>query len=159
MGWVVENALLQAALLARCEAVAVDVIEGHEVVDFSTTSERPVLALDDERQLVADLVIIQMARSLRYETNWELAQNAMRHRSLQLPLIAKLTVLIPASPTSVLRMKVPSPFCRSRAPAITSCATTSSGAHTKRRNRVFSPLMIKTSSMNFRPWWVGERGA
>ena len=58
MGWVVENALLQAALLERCEAVAVDVIEGHEVVDFSTTSERPVLALDDERQLVADLVII-----------------------------------------------------------------------------------------------------
>ena len=58
MGWVVENALLQAALLARCEAVAVDVIEGHEVVDFTTTSERPVLTLDDERQLVADLVII-----------------------------------------------------------------------------------------------------
>ena len=28
MGWVVENALLQAALLARYEAVAVDVIEG-----------------------------------------------------------------------------------------------------------------------------------
>ena len=58
MGWVVENALLQAALLARCEAVAVDVIEGLEVVDFTTTSERPVLTLDDERQLVADLVII-----------------------------------------------------------------------------------------------------
>ena len=58
MGWVVENALLQAALLARCEAVAVDVIEGHEVVKFTTTSERPVLTLDDERQLVADLVII-----------------------------------------------------------------------------------------------------
>lgn len=58
MGWVVENALLQAALLARCEAVAVDVIEGHEVVDFTTKSERPVLTLDDERQLVADLVII-----------------------------------------------------------------------------------------------------
>ena len=58
MGWVVENALLQAALLARCEAVAVDVIEGQEVVDFTTTSERPVLTLDDERQLVADLVII-----------------------------------------------------------------------------------------------------
>jgi ubiquinone biosynthesis UbiH/UbiF/VisC/COQ6 family hydroxylase len=58
MGWVVENALLQAALLARCEAAAVDVIEGHEVVDFTTTSERPVLTLDDERQLVADLVII-----------------------------------------------------------------------------------------------------
>ena len=58
MGWVVENALLQAALLARCEAVAVDVIEGLEVVDLTTTSERPVLTLDDERQLVADLVII-----------------------------------------------------------------------------------------------------
>lgn len=58
MGWVVENALLQAALLARCEAVAVDVIEGLEVVDFTATSERPVLTLDDERQLVADLVII-----------------------------------------------------------------------------------------------------
>ena len=58
MGWVVENALLQAALLARCEAMAVDVIEGLEVVDFTTTSERPVLTLDDERQLVADLVII-----------------------------------------------------------------------------------------------------
>ncbi len=58
MGWVVENALLQAALLARCEAVAVDVIEGLEVVEFTTTSERPVLTLDDERQLVADLVII-----------------------------------------------------------------------------------------------------
>ena len=58
MGWVVENALLQAALLARCEAVAVDFIEGLEVVDFTTTSERPVLTLDDERQLVADLVII-----------------------------------------------------------------------------------------------------
>ena len=58
MGWVVENALLQAALLARCEAVAVDIIEGLEVVDFTTTSERPVLTLDDERQLVADLVII-----------------------------------------------------------------------------------------------------
>ena len=58
MGWVVENALLQAALLARCEAVAVDVIEGLEVVDFTTTSERPVLTLDDERKLVADLVII-----------------------------------------------------------------------------------------------------
>ena len=58
MGWVVENALLQGALLARCEAVAVDVIEGHEVVDFTTTSERPVLTLDDERQLVADMVII-----------------------------------------------------------------------------------------------------
>ncbi len=57
-GWVVENALLQAALLARCEAVAVDVIEGLEVVDFTTTSERPVLTLDDERKLVADLVII-----------------------------------------------------------------------------------------------------
>lgn len=58
MGWVVENALLQAALLARCEAVAVDVIEGLEVVDFTIISERPVLTLDDERQLVADLVII-----------------------------------------------------------------------------------------------------
>jgi len=58
MGWVVENALLQSALLARCEAVAVDVIEGHEVVDFTVTSDRPVLTLDDERQLVADLVII-----------------------------------------------------------------------------------------------------
>ena len=58
MGWVVENALLQAALLARCDAVAVDVIEGHEVVNFTTTSDRPVLTLDDERQLVADLVII-----------------------------------------------------------------------------------------------------
>ena len=58
MGWVVENALLQAALLARCEAVAVDIIEGLEVVDFTTTSERPALTLDDERQLVADLVII-----------------------------------------------------------------------------------------------------
>ena len=58
MGWVVENALLQAALLARCEAVAVEVIEGHEVVDFTTTSKRPVLTLDDDRQLVADLVII-----------------------------------------------------------------------------------------------------
>ena len=58
MGWVVENALLQAALLARCDAVAVDVIEGHEVVNFTTASDRPVLTLDDERQLVADLVII-----------------------------------------------------------------------------------------------------
>lgn len=58
MGWVVENALLQAALLARCDAVAVDVIEGQEVVNFTTTSDRPVLTLDDERQLVADLVII-----------------------------------------------------------------------------------------------------
>ena len=58
MGWVVENALLQAALLARFEAVAVDLIEGHEVVNFTTTSDRPVLTLDDERQLVADLVII-----------------------------------------------------------------------------------------------------
>jgi ubiquinone biosynthesis UbiH/UbiF/VisC/COQ6 family hydroxylase len=58
MGWVVENALLQAALLARCDAVAVNVVEGHEVVNFTTTSDRPVLTLDDERQLVADLVII-----------------------------------------------------------------------------------------------------
>ena len=58
MGWVVENALLQAALLARCESAAVEVIEGHEVVNFTTTSDRPVLRLDDERQLVADLVII-----------------------------------------------------------------------------------------------------
>jgi ubiquinone biosynthesis UbiH/UbiF/VisC/COQ6 family hydroxylase len=58
MGWVVENALLQAALLARCDAVAVDVIEGQEVVNFTTTSDRPLLTLDDERQLVADLVII-----------------------------------------------------------------------------------------------------
>ena len=58
MGWVVENALLQAALLARCEAVAVEVIEGHEVVDSTATSKRPVLTLDDDRQLVADLVII-----------------------------------------------------------------------------------------------------
>lgn len=58
MGWVVENALLQVALLARCDALAVDVIEGHEVVNFTTTSDRPVLTLDDERQLVADLVII-----------------------------------------------------------------------------------------------------
>ena len=58
MGWVVENAVLQAMLLARCEAVAVEVIEGREVVNFATTSDRPVLTLDDERQLVADLVII-----------------------------------------------------------------------------------------------------
>lgn len=58
MGWVVENAFLQAALLARCEAVAVDVIEGREVVNFTATSDRPTLTLDDERQLVADLVII-----------------------------------------------------------------------------------------------------
>ena len=58
MGWVVENALLQAALLERCEAVAVEVIEGHEVVNFKTTSDRPMLTLDDERQLEADLVII-----------------------------------------------------------------------------------------------------
>ena len=139
MGWVVENALLQAALLERCEAVAVEVIEGHEVVNFKTTSDRPVLTLDDERQLEADLVIISDGASLRYETNWELAQNAMRHRSLPLRLIAKLTVPILASPTSVLLMKAPSPFCRSQAQTITSCAITSSGARTKRLNRVFLP--------------------
>ena len=58
MGWVVENATLQAALLARCEAMSVNVVEGHEVVNFMTTSDRPVLTLDDERQVVGDLVII-----------------------------------------------------------------------------------------------------
>ena len=58
MGWVVENAMLQAALLARCEAMSVNVVEGHEVVNFMTTSDRPVLTLDDERQVVGDLVII-----------------------------------------------------------------------------------------------------
>ena len=58
MGWVVENALLQSALLTRCAAAGVEIVEGHEVVDFTTTSERPVLALDDHRNLVADLVII-----------------------------------------------------------------------------------------------------
>ena len=81
MGWVVENALLQAALLARCEAVAVDVIEGHEVVDFSTTSERPVLTLDDERQLIADLAIISdgAESSLRNQ----LGIGAKRHAASQ----------------------------------------------------------------------------
>jgi ubiquinone biosynthesis UbiH/UbiF/VisC/COQ6 family hydroxylase len=58
MGWVVENALLQAALLERCDAAGLVVIEGHEVVNFMTTSDRPVLTLDDQRELVADLVII-----------------------------------------------------------------------------------------------------
>ena len=58
MGWVVENALLQAALLERCDAAGLDVIEGHEVVNFMTTSDRPVLTLDDQRELVAALVII-----------------------------------------------------------------------------------------------------
>jgi ubiquinone biosynthesis UbiH/UbiF/VisC/COQ6 family hydroxylase len=58
MGWVVENALLQAALLARCEAAGIEVIEGHKVVNFMTTCDRPVLELDDQRELVADVVII-----------------------------------------------------------------------------------------------------
>ncbi|MDA7582544.1 FAD-dependent monooxygenase [Luminiphilus sp.] len=58
MGWVIENALLQASLLDRCKRAEVDVIEGREVVDFSATGRRPELVLDDARELKADLVII-----------------------------------------------------------------------------------------------------
>ncbi|MBT5067412.1 MAG: hypothetical protein HOM67_03695, partial [Halieaceae bacterium] len=58
MGWVIENALLQASLLDRCERAEVDVIEGREVVDFSATGRRPELVLDDAREIKADLVII-----------------------------------------------------------------------------------------------------
>ena len=58
MGWVIENALLQASLLDRCKRAEVDVIEGREVVDFSATVSRPELVLDDGREIKADLVII-----------------------------------------------------------------------------------------------------
>ena len=58
MGWVIENALLQASLLDRCKRAEVDVIEGREVVDFSATGRRPELVLDDAREIKADLVII-----------------------------------------------------------------------------------------------------
>ncbi|MDA8589949.1 FAD-dependent monooxygenase [Luminiphilus sp.] len=58
MGWVIENALLQASLLDRCKRAEVDVIEGREVVDFSASGRRPELVLDDARELKADLVII-----------------------------------------------------------------------------------------------------
>ena len=85
MGWVVENALLQAALLARCEAVSVDVIEGCEVVGFTSISDRPVLTLDDERQLVADLVIISdgAESSLRDQ----LGIGAKRHSPSQFAIV------------------------------------------------------------------------
>ena len=58
MGWVIENALLQASLLDRCKRAEVDVIEGREVVDFSAAVSRPELVLDDGREIKADLVII-----------------------------------------------------------------------------------------------------
>ena len=81
MGWVVENALLQAALLTRCEATGVDVIEGHEVVDFTATSDRPALTLDDGRHLVADLVIISDGAESLLRT--QLGIGAERHAPSQ----------------------------------------------------------------------------
>ena len=138
MGWVVENALLQAALLERCEAVAVEVIEGHEVVNFKTTSDRPVLTLDDERQLEADLVIISdgAESSLKPTGNWR-----ERHAPSQFAIAFNCETNGADTGIAYERFTNEGPLAFLPLPGSgdNKLRYNVSGAHTKRRNRACLP--------------------
>ena len=158
MGWVVENALLQAALLARYEAASVDVIEGCQVVNFNSTSDRPVLTLDDERQLVADLVIISdgAESSLRDQ----LGIGARRHAPSQFAIAFNCKTDGTDTGIAYERFTNEGPLAFLPLPGsgdnkvrynVIWCA------HQATQSRLLT-WMIKTSSMNSRRWWGGERG-
>ena len=81
MGWVVENVLLQQALVARCEAEGVALLEGREVVDFCATQEKPKLTLNNEEVIEADLVVI--ADGAQSALRESIGIGAMRHSASQ----------------------------------------------------------------------------
>jgi 2-octaprenyl-6-methoxyphenol hydroxylase len=81
MGWVVENVLLQQALVARCEAEGVALLEGREVVDFCATQEKPKLTLNNEEVIEADLVVI--ADGAQSALRESIGIGAMRHSPSQ----------------------------------------------------------------------------
>lgn len=58
MGWVIENSVLQHALIGCSAVEGVTLLEGSEVVDFSATGDRPRLKLSTGDSLEADLVVI-----------------------------------------------------------------------------------------------------
>ena len=81
MGWVVENVLLQQALVTRCEAEGVALLEGREVVDFCATQEKPKLTLNNEEVIEADLVVI--ADGAQSALRESIGIGAMRHSPSQ----------------------------------------------------------------------------
>lgn len=58
MGWVIENSVLQQALISSGAVEGVKLLEGAEVVEFSATGDRPLLTLSTGDVLEADLVVI-----------------------------------------------------------------------------------------------------
>ena len=84
MGWVVENVLLQQALVTRCEAEGVALLEGREVVDFCATQEPPKLTLNNEEVIEADLVVI--ADGAQSALRESIGIGAMRHSPSQFAL-------------------------------------------------------------------------
>jgi len=58
MGWVIENSVLQHALVSSAALEGVTVLEGAEVVDFCAMGDRPRLTLSTDDAIEADLVVI-----------------------------------------------------------------------------------------------------
>ena len=58
MGWVIENSVLQHALVSSAALEGVTLLEGAEVVDFYAMGDRPRLTLSTSDAIEADLVVI-----------------------------------------------------------------------------------------------------
>ena len=58
MGWVIENSVLQHALVSSAALKGVTLLEGAEVVDFYAMGDRPRLTLSTGDAIEADLVVI-----------------------------------------------------------------------------------------------------